>query len=71
MMITDDLNHKLGQYITFSFHDKKHYPRKPFLADIDHKEVSKKTPEMTDDHMEKVARHLNAIFGGKTNGNNS
>lgn len=58
---TDLLNHILGKYIAYAFNDPKHYPDKPFTE----KNTDLKT--MTDEEMERQARHNTIRMGGVIN----
>ena len=62
---SDAMNHALGRYIAFAFHDPKHYPEKPFS---NHETVKDK---MTDEEMEMQARKITMALGGKVNGINT
>lgn len=62
---TDAMNHALGRYIAFAFHDPKKYPEKPFSYHEEQQE------EMTDDDMERRAREITMALGGKVNGINT
>ncbi|MBR5593897.1 MAG: hypothetical protein IKW46_07490 [Bacteroidaceae bacterium] len=54
----DLLNHILGKYIAYAFNDPKKYPDKPFL------EKNTDLKPMTDEEMERQARHNTIRMGG-------
>lgn len=58
---TDLLNHILGKYIAYAFNDPKHYPDKPFT------EKNTDLKPMTDEEMERQARHNTIRMGGVIN----
>lgn len=58
----DLFNFMLGKYIAYSFHDPKHYPRKPFTDN------NTDLKPMTDEEMEKQARRNTIKMGGVING---
>lgn len=61
----DFMNHALGRYIAFAFHDPDHYPDEPFSAG------SKEKPQMTDKDMERMAMMNTVALGGKVDGINT
>lgn len=58
----DLMNHLLGRYIAFAFHDPQNYPEKPF-SEQKHEELE----DMTDDEMEKQAKYNTIKMGGVIN----
>lgn len=59
----DSLNYMLGKYIAFAFNDPKHYPNKPFTE----KDNDTKLKPMSDEEMERQARHNTIKMGGVIN----
>lgn len=57
----DMFNYMLGKYIAWAVNDPKHYPEKPFT------EKNKELIEMTDEEMERQARHNTIKMGGVIN----
>ncbi len=57
----DGLNHILGKYIAYAFNDPKHYPKEPFT------EKNTELKPMTDEDMERQARHNTIKMGGVIN----
>ena len=58
----DTFNYILGKYVAYAFNDPKHYPKKPFTEkDTDLK-------PMSDEDMERQARHNTIKMGGVING---
>lgn len=60
----DMLNHLLGKYISFAFHEPKNYPNKSFLDTSD--EINN---VMTDEEMELRAKRNTLKMGGVINDN--
>lgn len=54
----DTFNFILGKYIAFSVNDPKRYPKKPYT------EQTAQLKPMTDDEMERRARHNTIKMGG-------
>lgn len=59
----DQLNWLLGKYICYAYNDPKHYPKEPFT----NSSATNTSTIMTDDDMEKIARHNTLKLGGKLN----
>ena len=57
----DTLNYVLGKYVAYAFNDPKHYPSKPFT------EKNTDLKPMTDEEMERQARHNTIRMGGVIN----
>lgn len=57
----DALNHLLGQYVGIAFNNPKKYPSKPYTQKEDD------LKPMTDDEMERQARHNTIKMGGVIN----
>ena len=57
----DLFNFMLGKYVAFAFNDPKHYPSKPFT------EKNTDLKPMTDEEMERQARHNTIRMGGVIN----
>lgn len=57
----DTLNYMLGKYIAYAFNDPKSYPDEPFTA------RDTELKPMSDDEMERRARHNTIKMGGVIN----
>ena len=57
----DTFNYILGKYIAYAFNDPKHYPNKPFT------DKNTDSKPMTDEEMERQARHNTIRMGGVIN----
>ena len=57
----DLFNYMLGKYVAYAFNDPKHYPSKPFT------EKTTQLEQMTDEEMERQARHNTIKMGGVIN----
>jgi len=60
----DMLNHLLGQYVAFAFHDRSHYPKHPYLE----KSGNSQKRRMTDEEMAATARRNAAQWKELENG---
>ena len=59
----DTFNYILGKYIAYAVNDPKHYPKKPFTL-----EKNAHLKPMSDEEMERQARHNTIKMGGVING---
>ena len=57
----DQLNHILGKYISFAYHDPRKYPNTPFLSS----QIEEPLRDMTTEEMEKMAKYNTIKKGGQ------